>query len=98
VDDSLVNYVLAIVAKTRTSEHLSLGISPRGSQALYRCAQAMAFLAGRKYCVPDDVKPLVVPVFAHRVVVTGMYASTLKRSEQAEQVMQEIVDSIPVPV
>jgi MoxR-like ATPase len=98
VDDSLVNYALAIVAKTRNSEHLSLGISPRGSQALYRCAQAMAFLDGRNYCVPQDFKPLVVPVFAHRVVVSGLYSSTLKRSEQAEQVMLEIVESTPVPL
>ncbi len=65
---------------------------------LYRAAQAMAFLDGRNFCVPEDFKPLAVPVFAHRVVVDGTYASTLKKSEQAEQVIQEIVDSVPVPV
>ena len=97
VDDSLVQYALAIVRKTRESEHLSLGVSPRGSQMLYRAAQAMAFLDGRNFCVPEDFKPLAVPVFAHRVVVNGLYASTVKRSEQAEQVIQEIVDSTPVP-
>jgi MoxR-like ATPase len=98
VDDSLVQYALAIVRKTRESEHLSLGVSPRGSQMLYRAAQAMAFLDGRSFCIPEDFKPLAVPVFAHRVVVNGLYASTLKRSEQAEQVMQEIVESTAVPV
>jgi MoxR-like ATPase len=98
VDDSLVSYVLAIVGRTRESEHLSLGVSPRGSQMLYRAAQAMAFLDGRDFCVPEDFKPLAVPVFAHRVVVDGLYASTLKKSEQAEQVVQEIVESVPVPV
>jgi len=98
VDDSLVQYALAIVRKTRESEHLSLGVSPRGSQMLYRAAQAMAFLNGRSFCVPEDFKPLAVPVFAHRVVVNGLYASTLKRSEQAEQIIREIVDSTPVPV
>src|SRR5258706_1167303 len=98
VDESLVSYALEIVRRTRESEYLSLGVSPRGSQALYRAAQAMAFLEGRSFCTPEDFKPLAVPVFAHRVVVNGLYASTLKKSEQAEQVIQEIVDSTPVPV
>ena len=98
VDDSLVNYTLAVVKKTRESEHFSLGVSPRGSQMLYRAAQGMAFLDGRNFCTPEDFKPLMVPVFAHRVVVNGTYASTLKKSEQAEQVMQEIVESTAVPV
>ena len=98
VDESLVNYALTIVGKTRESEQFSLGVSPRGSQMLYRAAQAMAFLDGRTFCTPEDIKPLVVPVFAHRVVVNGLYSSTLKKSEQAEQVIQEIVDSTPVPI
>ena len=98
VDDSLVNYTLAVVKKTRDSEHFSLGVSPRGSQMLYRAAQAMAFLDNRKFCTPEDFKPLMVPVFAHRVVVSGNYASMLKKAEQAEQVMQEIVESTPVPL
>ena len=98
VDESLVSYALSIVKKTRESEQFSLGVSPRGSQMLYRAAQAMAFLEGRSFCTPEDFKPLVVPVFAHRVVVNGLYSSTLKKSEQAEQVIQEIVDSTPVPV
>jgi MoxR-like ATPase len=98
VDESLVSYALSMVKKTRESEQFSLGVSPRGSQMLYRAAQAMAFLDGRTFCTPEDFKPLVVPVFAHRVVVNGLYSSTLKKSEQAEQVIQEIVDSTPVPV
>jgi MoxR-like ATPase len=98
VDDSLVNYTLEIVRKTRESEHLSLGVSPRGSQMLYRAAQAMAFLDGRSFCTPEDFKPLVVPVFAHRVVVNALYASTLKKSDQADQIMREIVESVRVPI
>ncbi|PYY11667.1 MAG: ATPase [Acidobacteria bacterium] len=98
VDDALVAYTLEIVKKTRESEYLSLGVSPRGSQMLYRAAQAMAFLEGRNFCTPEDFKPLVVPVFAHRVVVNALYSSTLKKSEQAEQVLREIVESVPVPV
>src|SRR5690349_2602015 len=75
VDESLVNYTLAIVRRTRESEHFSLGVSPRGSQMLYRAAQAMAFLEGRSFCTPEDFKPLVVSVFAHRVVVNALYSS-----------------------
>ena len=97
VDDALVSYALSIVRKTRSSEHLSLGVSPRGSQMLYRAAQAMAFLDGRDFCTPR-ISPLVVPVFAHRVVADGHYSSTFKQSEQAEQAVREIVDSVPVPV
>src|SRR5216683_6011272 len=98
VDEALVSYVLALVRETRDSEQFSLGVSPRGSQMLYRAGQAMAFLDGRNFCVPEDFKPLVVAVFAHRVAVNGQYSSTLKKSEQAEQLMQEIVESVRVPV
>ena len=98
VDESLVSYTLAIVKKTRESEHFSLGVSPRGSQMLYRAAQATAFLDGRNFCTPEDFKPLVIPVFAHRVVVNALYSSIFQKSEQAEQVMHEILESVPVPV
>ena len=98
VDDSLITYALKIVGKTRESEYLSLGVSPRGSQMFYRAAQAMAFLNGRDYCTPEDFKPLAVSIFAHRVVVSSLYTSTLRKSEQADQVLKEIVDSVPVPV
>jgi len=98
VDEALITYALSIVRKTRESDHLSLGVSPRGSQMFYHAAQAMAFLDGRDYCTPEDFKPLAVAVFAHRVVVSSLYASTLKKSEQAEQVLREIIESVPVPV
>lgn len=98
VDESLVSYTLQIVRKTRDSEHLSLGVSPRGSQMLYRAAQASAFLDGRDFCTPEDFKPLVVPVFAHRVAVSTLYSSTLKTSEQTDQVVRDIVESVPVPI
>ena len=98
VDESLVSYALEIVKRTRESEYLSLGVSPRGAQALYRAAQAMAFLDGRGFCTPQDFKSLAVPVFAHRVAVNGGYASTAKKSEQADLVLKEIVESVSVPV
>jgi len=98
VDDSLVDYALAIVEKTRQHEYLSLGVSPRGSMALYRAAQALAFLEGRPYAIPDDFKRLVLSVFAHRTVVNTRYASTLKRGDQAEAILREIVESTAVPL
>jgi MoxR-like ATPase len=58
----------------------------------------MAFLEGRSFCTPEDFKPLVVPVFAHRVVVNGLYASTLKKSEQSDQVLKDILENVSVPV
>jgi MoxR-like ATPase len=97
VDESLVTYTLEIVKKTRQSEQLSLGVSPRGSLMLYRAAQAMAFLKGRSFTTPHDFKRLAVPVFAHRVVVNARYSSTLKASEQTERIIADIVDNVSVP-
>ena len=68
VDASLHDYALEIVTRTRHSDQLSLGVSPRGTLMLQRAAQARAFLDGRDYCLPDDFKQLAVAVFSHRVV------------------------------
>ena len=98
VDPELVNYTLAIVEKTRQHEYLSLGVSPRGSMSLYRAAQALAFLEGRNYCIPDDFKRLIIPVFCHRCVVSSRYISTLKKSDQARAIVEEILNGTPVPL
>jgi MoxR-like ATPase len=98
VEETLLDYALEIVDRTRTSEQLSLGVSPRGTVMLQRAAQARAFLEGRDYCLPDDFKQLIVPVFAHRVVVSSRYVSTQKKSEQAEAILREILDSTRVPL
>jgi MoxR-like ATPase len=98
VDEELMNYALAIVEKTRQHEYLSLGVSPRGSMSLYRAGQALAFLEGRNYCIPDDFKRLILPVFSHRCVVSSRYISTLKKSDQTEAILEGIIDSTPVPL
>ncbi len=98
VDESLISYALRIVAMTRDSQRFSLGVSPRGSQMLYRAAQASAFLEGRNFCVPEDFKPLAVPVFAHRIVIAGQASSPLRKLEQAENAIREIIEDVPVPV
>ena len=98
VDDELVNYTLSIVEKTRQHEYLSLGVSPRGSLSLYRAAQALAFLEGRDFCIPDDFKRLILPVFSHRCVVSSRYISTLKKSDQTAAIIEEILNATPVPL
>lgn len=98
VDDSLLDYVLEVVERTRHSEQLSLGVSPRGTVMLQRGAQARAFLEGRDYCLPDDFKRLMLPVFAHRIVVSSRYTSTRKKTEQAEAILSDIIDTTNVPL
>jgi MoxR-like ATPase len=98
VDDSLVDYMLAIVERTRTHESLALGVSPRGSQALYRAAQALALVEGREYVIPDDIKRLVIPVFAHRVAINARASLGQRSTELAERTLQEIMTLVEVPL
>ena len=94
-DDSVVDYVLAIVTATRKSRMLALGVSPRGSLALLRAARAHALIDGRSYLVPDDVKQLAVPALAHRVLLAGSAADG--GGAGAEAVIRTIVQDVPVP-
>jgi len=98
VDESLLDYIMAIVEATRRSEFLMIGASPRGSLSLRRAAQAIAYFEGREYCIPDDIKHLVLPVLAHRVVVSSKYSSPYKRSEEAEAILAEILQSVEIPL
>jgi len=98
VDESLLDYILAIVEATRRSEFLLTGASPRGSLALHRAAQALAHYEGRSYCIPDDIKRLAVPALAHRIIVSARYSSPGKRSEEAEEILTEILQGIEIPI
>jgi MoxR-like ATPase len=98
VDDAIIDYLMRIVAATRASEMLDLGVSPRGTLSLFRAAQALALTEERSYCLPDDVKRLVIPVFAHRIGVSSRYSSAMRRSEEAEAVLREIMKTISVPL
>lgn len=98
VEDSLVNYMLAVVEKTRAHEALALGVSPRGSQALFRATQALALVEGRDYAIPDDVKRLAVPVFAHRVVVSTRSALLQRRTDAGDRIIEEILTQVEVPL
>jgi MoxR-like ATPase len=98
VDEAVVDYLMAIVKRTRAHESLALGVSPRGAQALYRAAQALALLEGRDYVIPDDVKRLAVPIFAHRVVVNTRVSLTQRSSDAADRILQDILTLVEVPL
>jgi MoxR-like ATPase len=98
VEEALIDYMLAIVEKTRSHESLALGVSPRGSQALYRAVQALAVLEGRDYAVPDDVKRLAVPLFAHRVVINTRNTLVQRRADVGERIIEEILSQVEVPL
>ncbi|HKX28435.1 MAG TPA: MoxR family ATPase [Blastocatellia bacterium] len=97
-NDTLLDYLMEIVAATRNSEILDLGVSPRASLALHRAAQALAFTEDRAYCIADDVKRLVIPVFGHRVVVNSRYTNRMRRDEGPDTVLAEILKNIKVPL
>lgn len=97
MDGQLQDYVIRIIRKTRESKWLELGVSPRGTLALQRAAKASALLDGRRYCTPDDIKPLVVPVLSHRVILhADTFASAA--SDDAEQVMRDLIEEVSVPM
>lgn len=98
VDEALVDYMLAIVEKTRAHESLALGVSPRGAQALYRATQALALIEGRDYVIPDDIKRLAVPVFAHRIAINARASLAQRSAELTERILQEILTLVEVPL
>lgn len=98
VDDALVDYLLQIVDATRKADALELGVSPRGALALFRSAQALALIDGRDYCIADDIKRLVMPCFAHRLIVSSRSAGLRNHTREAEQVLHEILQKTSVPI
>ena len=95
VDESLVTYTLELVEMSRHSDKLEVGISPRGAVALYKASQAYAFLQGRDFVAPDDIKHLAVPVWGHRVIGrSGMHGG----SEGNATIIEEFLSRVPVPV
>lgn len=98
MDESLLDYLLAIVEATRTSDQLALGVSPRGALYFERAARALALVEGRTFCIPDDIKALAPSVLAHRVIVEARTGGYGKRSQDAEDIIHYIVETVPVPV
>ena len=96
VDDSVADYLLEIVRATRESDDLRVGVSTRGALTLYRAAQGLAYISGRDFVVPDDIKSLVSPILAHRIV--GKSFLNAGEFGAAEAILRDIVDRIEVPV
>ena len=94
VDEAIADYIVRLIHTTRADVRLKLGISPRGSLALYRTAQARAALNDRNYVVPEDIRELAVCVLAHRVVLD---TKSRYGGIRNEQVIQESLASVPVP-
>jgi MoxR-like ATPase len=95
VDDSINDYILDLVHATRAHEQLQLGVSTRGTITLYRAAQSVAFVEGRNFVIPDDVKRLAIPTLAHRLVVKGVIQEG--RRERAKSILKQILGKISVP-
>lgn len=94
VDQAVMEYLLTLVEATRTNENLATGISPRGSIALYKAAQALAAVKGRQFVTPEDVKALALPVFRKRLILK---ADAIIRGLTAESLIHQILESLPVP-
>jgi MoxR-like ATPase len=95
VEESVREYMVKVVRATREHEGVELGVSPRGALALYKTCQALAALRGRTFVIPDDVKYLAPPVLTHRIIISPQ---TRLRGRRPEEVMMEIVNTVPVPV
>jgi MoxR-like ATPase len=95
VEASVREYIVAVVRATRAHAAVELGASPRGSLHLYHAAQARAAVCGREYVIPDDPKYLAPFVLAHRIIIG---TQTRLRGRSAEQIVKEVVESVPVPV
>src|SRR5690606_11923572 len=95
VEASVRQYVVHVCRTTRLHEDIELGASPRATMALYRTCQALAAIRGRTFVIPDDVKEMAPHVLTHRLIINPQ---TRLRGRRPEDVIREIVDSVPVPV
>jgi len=95
VEASLRGYIVSIVRSTRNHDDVSLGVSPRGTMALYHTSQAWAAIQGRSFVLPDDVKTLAPYVLTHRILI---HPQIRLRGRRSEDIITEVVNTIPVPV
>ncbi len=89
LDNSLQKYILDLVRATRVSDQITLGVSPRGAVALQKATQALAFISGRDYAIPDDVKFLAPHVLSHRLIPTG--------GRRSQTIVEQLLRQVPIP-
>jgi len=94
IDDDLQNYIVKIVESTRSEQRVEVGISPRGSIALFKLSKAHAAYTGRDYVVPDDIKSVALPALSHRLILKP---ESRVRGVKAENIIKDIIRRIPVP-
>jgi MoxR-like ATPase len=95
VDASLVDYMVRLVNATRSSNDIALGASPRASLALFKAAQALAAIRGRDHVIPDDIKGLVVPALAHRLVAKP---EAELRGRTSRIILNDLLNQTPLDV
>ncbi|MCH2146917.1 MAG: hypothetical protein MK073_03775 [Phycisphaerales bacterium] len=95
IADALIEYIIELSTATRNAEDLQVGISTRGGLALTQVAKATAMLAGRDYCVPEDVIANVLPVCAHRIVSRAYMQDG--DTNATRRIMQQVLETIPIP-
>src|SRR2546425_6418789 len=95
VDPSIESYIVELVRATRNHNAIELGVSPRGTLALYRASQAYAAISGRNYTIPDDVKHMARPVLSHRMIATSQ---ARLHGRVMEQIVEDVLHTVPVPV
>ena len=98
MDEVLLDYLLSIVEETRRSDLMTLGVSTRGAVSLTRAAKALAYVRGRRYCLPEDIKELAPVVLPHRISLKSGHGGDGSGSSASELVIREILDLVPVPV
>ena len=94
VDDAIKNYILGIVKQTRDDHRLAIGVSPRGSLALFRGAQAAAAIRARDYVVPEDVKSIAAPVLLKRILIKSGYTA---KGLTSQEVIDSILGTVEIP-
>ncbi len=95
VEESVRGYVVSVARATRDHQDIQLGVSPRGTLSLYKCAQALAAIRGREYVLPDDVKLLAPYVLTHRILISP---ATRLRGRRLADVLMDVIETVPVPV
>ena len=97
VEDSILDYILRLVAATRTEAEFRTGVSVRGGVALRTATQARALVQGRDFVLPEDVTELVAPIFAHRLALSRQTSDALEERRAVAAVLKRIVASVPAP-
>jgi MoxR-like ATPase len=96
ISNELMDYIVEIIKRTRSSDLIKIGASPRASILFSRACQAYAFVNGRDYVIPDDIKTLAIPILVHRLIPKGKISDG--RREEVEDIIRDIISRITVPL